>query len=143
MKKEEKQSDGPALGCKVGQAYQTMLRQLSEALAGAGLEISSGEYLVLRAVYSREGLQQCEIADMVGKDKASVCRTVAALQKKGLVATRAVSHKCLRVYLTDKSRAIEPAIMSVAAKRHQALADATTPEELEIFNRVLDKIINE
>ena len=143
MKKEEKQYDGPALGCKVGRAYQTMLRQLSEALAGTGLEISSGEYLVLRAVYSREGLQQCEIADMVGKDKASVCRTVAALQKKGLVATRAVSHKCLRVYLTDESRAIEPAIMSVAAKRHQALAAATTPEELEIFNRVLDKIINE
>ena len=131
----------PALGCKIGQAYHILLSQLAGALKDEGLDITVGEYLVLRAVYSKEGLQQCEIADMVGKDRAAVCRCVAGLEKKGLVATEAVSYKCLRVYLTDRSREMQPRVMKVAALRHQALAGLTVPGDLEIFNRILDAII--
>lgn len=141
MKKTGMNIDSPALGCKLGRAYQIMLGQLAGALKEAGLDISTSEYLVLRAVYSSEGLQQCEIADLVGKDKAAVCRCVAGLTNKGLLTTEPVSHKCLRVYLTERSREMEPGIMKVAGMRHQALADLTTPEELEIFIRIIDKII--
>lgn len=142
MKKKEGNIEAPALGCKVGKAYQIMLGQLAIALKDAGLEISAGEYLVLRAVYSKPGLQQCEIADMVGKDKAMVCRCVAGLEKKGLLATESVSHKCLRIYPTEKSREIELKIMEVAVKRYQALNDFATPAELEIFTRIIENIIN-
>lgn len=142
MKKTDIHIGSPALGCKVGQAYQIMLSQLASALKEAGLDITTGEYLVLRAIFSNEGLQQCEIADMVGKDKAAVCRCVAGLEKKGLVVTKAVSHKCLQVYLTGKSREMERPILEVATRRHQALLDITTPEQLEIFTLILDKIIH-
>lgn len=130
------------MGCKIGQAYQILLSQLSDALNDAGLDITTSEYLILRAVYSDEGLQQCEIADMVGKDKAGVCRCVAALEKKGLVRTEQVSHKCLRVFLTERSVMMEPAIMRVATIRHEALTDMTTPAELEVFTSVIERIIN-
>lgn len=126
----------------VGQAYQIMLGQLATALKDAGLDLTTTEYLVLRAVYSREGSQQCEIADMVGKDKAAICRCVAGLEKKGLFVTEAVSHKCLRVYITDKARHIEPIINDISNARHKALADLVTPKQLEIFSQTLDKIIN-
>lgn len=142
MKKTRVNIESPAIGCKVGRAYQIMLSQLASALKKAGLNITTSEYLVLRAVYSKEGLQQCEIADLVGKDKAAVCRCVAGLASKGLLATEPVSHKCLKVFLTEKSREMEPLIMNVAEIRHKALADLTTPEELEIFIKILDKIIN-
>lgn len=142
MKKTKGNIESPALGCKVGRAYQIMLSQLATALKEAGLDITTSEYLVLRSVYSKEGLQQCEIADMAGKDKAAVCRCVAGLEKKGLLATEPVSHKCLRVYSTDKAREMEERIMEVAAKRHQALLNLTSPEELEIFQSILEKIIN-
>lgn len=79
---------------------------------------------------------------MVGKDKAMVCRCVAGLEKKGLLATESVSHKCLRVYPTEKSREIESKIMEVAVKRYQALNDFATPAELEIFTRIIENIIN-
>lgn len=142
MKKTRANIESPALGCKVGQAYQIMLGQLASALKEAGLDITTGEYLVLRAVFSKEGIQQCEIADMVGKDKAAVCRCVSGLLDKGLLATEQLSHKCLKVYLTDKSRQMEPKIMKVARMRHKALADLTNYEELEIFIDILDKIIS-
>ena len=61
--------------------------------------------------------------------------------RKGLLSTESVSHKCLRVYLTDKSREMKPKVMEVAQKRHNALADLTTPEDLEVFTRIIDKII--
>lgn len=141
MTKRKENIGIPALGCKIGRAYQIMLSQLSEALKEADLDITTGEYLVLRAIYSKEGLQQCDIADMVGKDKAAVCRCVAGLEKKGLVKTQPVSHKCLRVYLTDKSRDMAPRIGNVATKRHKALQDMAEPGELEIFSSLLDKII--
>lgn len=132
----------PALGCKLGRAYQIMLSQLNSALKKAGLDITTGEYLVLRAVYCKEGLQQCEIADMVGKDKASVCRCIAGLERRALLRTESVSHKCQRVFLTDKSREVEPKIMEVASLRHQALMNLVSPDELEIFTRTIEKIIN-
>lgn len=141
MKKTKENIEGPALGCKVGRAYQIMLSQLASALKEAGLDLTTSEYLVLRAVYSNEGLRQCEIAELIGKDKAAVCRCVSGLESKGLLATESVSHKCLKVYLTGKSRELEPKIMKVAEIRHSALADLTTPEELEIFSQILDKII--
>lgn len=142
MMKTKGKIDSPALGCKVGRAYQIMLGQLSKALMEAGLDITTSEYLVLRVIFSNPGSQQCEIADMVGKDKAAVCRCVAGLEKKGLVSTECVSHKCLRIYPTGRANLLKPRIMEVAAIRHKALMDLTTPSELEIFNRILDNIIN-
>lgn len=141
MKEKRVNIENPALGCKVGRAYQIMMCQLAAALKESRLNITPSEYMVLRAVYSKEGMQQCEIAEMVGKDKAAVCRCVAGLTHKGLLVTQPVSYKCLKVYLTDKSRELEPKIMKVARIRHKALADLTTPEELEIFTNILDKII--
>ena len=91
-------SKTPAIGCLIGTAYQILLSRLASTLKEAGLDITTSEYLVLRAIYSNDGLQQCEIAEMVGKDKAAICRCVAGLAKKGLVRTESVSHKCLRVY---------------------------------------------
>ena len=142
MMKRKGNIESPALGCKVGRAYQVMLNQLSSALKEAGLAITTSEYLVLRAIYSREGLQQCEIADMVGKDKSAVCRCVDGLEKRGLVRTETESHKCRRVYLTEQSEAIEERVMEVAAKRHKALMDMTAPGDIEIFNRILENIIS-
>lgn len=142
MIKKEKHIDAPAIGCKVGQAYQIMVRQLAQALEKAGLDITVGEYLILRAVYSCDGLQQCEIADRVGKDKAAVCRTISVMEKKGLLSTMPVSHKCLKVFLTPKSLSMEAAICEVASRRHKALSELITPERLELFSEILDKIIN-
>lgn len=133
----------PNLGCMVGTAYQTMLSRLDSALAEKGLDITTGEYLVLRAVFTGDGMQQCDIASLIGKDKSAVCRTVSALARKGLVRTEAVSHKCQRVYLTERGKEIEPKVMQVAHERHQALTSMLTSEELATFSTILEKIINE
>ncbi len=134
--------EAPALGCLVGRAYQLMLKQLEKGLKDAGLEITPNEYLILRSLYVADGQQQCEIAESIGKDKAMVCRCVSLLERKHLIYTVSVSHKCLRVFLTDKAKTMQPSVMEVAMKRHKALTELSTPENIKIFNDILNQIIN-
>lgn len=141
MRKENNIIDNPALGCALGRAYQILLSKLAKALNDANLDITAGEYLILRALYSRPGIQQCEIADMIGKDKAAVSRCVSGLEKKGLVSTELISHKCLKVHLTEKAMLIQPRIMAVAQLRHNELAGMTTDKELATFASILKRII--
>lgn len=125
----------------VGRAYGVMLSQLSNALSEAGLDISPAEYLVIRMLYATDGLRQCEIADGIGKDKASVCRVVASLERRGYVSSVSESHKCRRVFLTDAARDIKQKILEVAGIRHKALMDLGTPAEMETFVGILDRIL--
>ena len=132
----------PNVGCLVGTVYQLLLGQLAAALDRAELDITPPEYLVLRTLYSRDGLQQCEIASVVGKDKGAISRCVAAMVRKGLVSTESVSHKCLRVYVSPEGRKIESAVMKVADECHDALASLLTPQEMTLFGAILSKIVN-
>ncbi len=144
MNKEENITyELPNLGCMVGVAYQKMVGSLGEALAKAGLKISVPEYLVLRVLYGHDGCQQCDIAAALGKDKAAICRCVSGMVRKGLLTTKQVSHKCLRVHLTEEARGIEAAVMRVGAERDALLRTIVPAEDLETFRRVLAKIIEE
>ena len=137
----EKTYDMPYVGCLMGSAFQRLTVQLEAALKREGLGITSAEYMILRALYSRNGLQQCEIVDMVGKDKSSICRSVSALAKKNLVITEPVSYKCIRVWLTEKARAIQPKVMQIADERHKTLLKLASPKDIEAFVRVLKAIL--
>lgn len=132
----------PYVGCLLGAAFQRLTTQLEAVLKREGLGITSAEYMILRALYSRDGLQQCEIVDMIGKDKSSICRSVSALAKKKLVNTEPVSYKCIKVWLTDKAQEIRPQIMQIAAERHQALLDLASTKDIEVFVKVLKAILN-
>ncbi len=130
----------PYVGCLVGAAFQKMTSQLETALKKAEIPITAAEYMILRALYSTDGLQQCEICEMVGKDKASICRSVSSLAKKGLIKPEPVSYKCIRVWLTDKANEIKPQIMKIADDRHKALTSLASEKEVESFIKILNLI---
>ncbi len=132
----------PYVGCLVGAAFQKMTAQLEMALKKAEIPITAAEYMILRALYSTDGLQQCEICEMVGKDKASICRSVSSLAKKGLINPEPVSHKCIRVWLTETAQEIRPQIMKIADDRHKAMTSLASEKEIESFIKILKSIVN-
>lgn len=138
----EKTYDMPCVGCLIGSAFQRLTVQLEAALKREGLGITAAEYMILRALYSRDGLQQCEIVEMVGKDKSSICRSVSTLAKKNLVITEPVSYKCIRVWLTEKALEMQPKVRLVAGERHEALMTLASQKDIEAFVRVLKAIMN-
>lgn len=133
----------PNVGCMIGKAYNVLTSQLEVALTDAGLNITVAEYLILRCLYTRDGIQQCEIATTVGKDKASVCRCISKMAQKDLVKTEPVSHKCLKVFLTEYARSIEAQIEGIADSRPQTLASLLTENEMASFSDMLNRIINQ
>lgn len=132
----------PNMGCLLGAAYQTLVSHLGSVLKEADLGISVPEYLILRALYTCNGMQQCEISEMIGKDKSAIFRTVNGMLKRGLVRTETVSYKCIQVWLTPKSQALRGDILRIAQQRQETLNGICSAEELSIFNLVLHKIIN-
>ncbi len=142
MRNETKTYDRPFIGCLVGSAFQKLICELEISLKKAGMPITAPEYMVLRALYSSDGLQQCEIADMVGKDKASVSRCVVNLARKDLVKQEQVSHKCCRVWLTERAQEIRPTIMEIAEERHRELSSLASQTDIETFVSVLKQIVN-
>ena len=143
MKNETTYYSKPNVGCLLEKAHQLMTYDLTRALAEAGIEITVPEYLILRALYADDGLQQCEIADRLSKDRASVCRTIRSLERKGLVTTETVSYKCLRVSLSDDSRRLERDIMSVADRCHRHLLQAISPEGMTGLKHLLTTIVTQ
>ncbi|MDE7418975.1 MAG: MarR family winged helix-turn-helix transcriptional regulator [Muribaculaceae bacterium] len=131
----------PNLGCLIGAVYQQQLSGLASALAERGLDIIPSEYLVLRSLYGCDGMQQCDVAALLGKDKAGVSRCVSAMERKGLVGVQTVSHKCRRVWLTEKGRELEYVLLKVAEERHKALNDLVSAEDMKTFVKVLKQIL--
>lgn len=133
----------PNIGCLLGSAYQQQLRRLATALSDEGLDILPSEYLVLRSLYTNDGMQQRDVASLLGKDKAGVSRCIGTMERKGLVSVEVISHKCRRIRLSDKGREIEPLIMKIAGARHGALLNLASPEDIEAFVRVLKLMLNQ
>ncbi|MDE6311452.1 MAG: MarR family transcriptional regulator [Muribaculaceae bacterium] len=141
MKKENKMYGMPNVGCMIGTAYQCLVGQLDEILREELPEVTVPEYMILRSLYFRDGMQQCDIAEMVGRDKAVVCRTVKAMVSKGYVRTESESHKCLRVFLTSKAESVKAKVLQIAAGRQKALESVIGPECVSVFSDCLKKII--
>lgn len=137
MNNEQTTYGMPNIGCLLGAVFQRQCSSLAAMLADAGIDVTVPEYLILRALYCRDGMQQCEIGEMIGKDKAAICRTVKALEGKQLVATTPVSHKCLIVSLAPKGIEIRDVIMEIAHNCDNKIKELIGSEKLEIFRNVL------
>ena len=129
------------MGCMLGTAYQTMVGQLDEILRKELPEVTVPEYMILRSLYFRDGMQQCDIGEMVGRNKGVISRTVKGMASKGFVCTDSESHKCLKVYLTPKAYAMKAKILEIAAERQNTLEKLIGPENISLFSDCLKIII--
>ncbi len=143
MKDEKMTYGGPNMGCLLGTAYQAEVRRLTRRLAETELGISVPEYTILRALFEKDGMQQCEIGDIIGKDKGAVCRCVKMLEKKGLVKTEPISHKCLRVFLSGKGRELKPAVMALAEESQKNIETILGTSGAAALKAALIKIIEQ
>ena len=141
MKHENEIYGMPNMGCMLGTAYHCLVGQLAAILDTELPQVSVPEYMILRSLYFRDGMQICEIAGIVGKNKAVVSRTVKEMASKGLVKTEQVSHKCLKVYLTDKAEAIKSTVFAIADNRQRDLETLLGADRIAIFSECLSKII--
>lgn len=90
------------------------------------------------------GLSQERIAKHMCINKSSVTRHLAYLEKNGYVE-RHPSEKDKRemlVYPTEKMINTHPEVRAITREWNALLAEGVTEEELEIFHKILDKMLD-
>ncbi len=132
----------PNLGCMLGIAYQTEVARLSKSLEDAGVDITAAEYLIMRVLLTQDDIQQCEISRILGKDKASICRSIQSLVKKGKVKVTPLSYKCSIVSLTDGGKSLKPRLLDIAQALQLQMESKISPQQADSLREILEKIIN-
>lgn len=91
----------------IGLLYRYMMRALEAETAPLGM--GAGRFSYLFILYINEGVTQQEIAYRLQADKAAVARTLVQLEIQGYIERRSDPNdgRVTRVYLTDKSRALQ------------------------------------
>lgn len=119
-------------------------RQYSAAtFAKAGFDITVDQWLVLKRISDSNGLaSQTEIADMLGKDNASITRIIDILVKKHLLIRQAneADRRRFELIMTDKGisfiQEILPLVKNIRTQALHGISDA----ELLVVSSTLKKL---
>jgi DNA-binding MarR family transcriptional regulator len=115
---------------------------LTRQLALNGIDMTIEQFKVMVALWKEGTSTQQNIADFVGKDKTSVTRLIAGLEKRSLIqrVTACTDKRCNHVTLTPQGIALEKPTMDVLAKATQYIHQEIDPDELAITLRVLKQM---
>lgn len=127
------------LGCITTQAALSARAFLSRRLEDNGIDITIEQFKVMVVLWKEKSSTQQNIADFVGKDKTSVTRLIAGLEKRSLIKRTSDKNdkRCNLVTLTAQGVALETPTMAVLSDASAFVHKNIDPKELEITLRVL------
>ena len=108
----------------------------------AAEDLCPNHYAFVSVICHEPGRSQDEIAREICLDKSTVARTLAHLEKNGYI-TRVPNEKDRRQYLvypTEKMSDIHPKVQRANREWNLRLTEDISPEELEVFHRVLSRM---
>ncbi len=109
-----------------------------------GYDITPEQFLVLDALWDYGVQSQQEIADKIMKDKNSVTKLIDGLEKKNYL--RRESYKKDRrqnqIQITDLGLEIKDGLTKVAIKATDQIIRDISKEEMDVFLRVLFKMMD-
>ena len=131
-----------SLGCITNHAAMAARHFLTRQLELNGIDMTIEQFKVMVFLWKEGPSTQQTIADFIGKDKTSITRLIAGLEKRSLIqrATACQDKRCNHVTLTAQGIALEKPTMDVLAKATQHIHQGIDPDELAITLRVLKQM---
>jgi len=128
-----------SLGHLASRFSRLVLRRLGSELAAANLGITAEHYSLLVHLWEHDGLSQGALAEKSARDKTTMARLAATLEKRGLIERRPSPHDGRErlLYLSVAGKSTMDRATELA---RNILADAKRnigAEELEICRDVL------
>lgn len=118
-------------------------RKYSQQLFEAnGISISGDQWVVLKRISEREGINQREIADLTYKDPASVTRMLDLLEKQHLVTRQPVENnrRTYALFLTDDGKALVKKVTPLAVEARQKGLEGIAADDAQKLRQVLNQI---
>ncbi|GHB28320.1 hypothetical protein GCM10007094_16010 [Pseudovibrio japonicus] len=128
-----------------------LLTMLSEAACGLAedylrpYEISLAQWVVLSALWRRDGLSVSELSEYSGKKTAALSRLLDRLEDKELVRRAAVEDdkRSVKIHLTEKGQGLSHLADMYKHVNGVLLADLSETEQEQLFpmlERMLDSV---
>jgi MarR family transcriptional regulator, transcriptional regulator for hemolysin len=128
----------------IDQSMRQLRAYSTRRFAEAGFDLTVDQWLVLKRVSDGDGVvSQTEIADMLGKDAASMTRILDILVKKELLFRRMneTDRRRFDLIMTEKGVAMVQDLMPIVLDIRQKALSAVTDAEVLVLRSVLEKIM--
>lgn len=108
------------------------------------VRLAPEQHLLMTLLLGKEGLSQNEIAYQLNKDKASVARMIASLEKKGYIRKIISKHdrRSVSVFVTEEGRKLETILSEVDIKINEVIEKGFSGAEYSTLKTLLNRIHN-
>ncbi len=133
-----------SLGPWIGKTSKIVDYYLHEAFLQCGLDVSKEQMIVLKKLHNEDGLNQNELAHLTWRDKSSLARLLAKMERKGYVIRRQhdLDKRVNLVYLTDNGREVfrntRPIIQKAIDILEKDISKSEIQRMIEILKRIQD-----
>lgn len=136
--------DEEAIGYLTALVSQAMSNSLYREFVRRGIDLPNAQFLLLAQLFIEDGQTQQELAVNLGKDKASIKRTVDNLIERGLVTKERREQgnvKNIPLCVTDRARRIEEQIMQISKENFGSVTADISQKDLDITRATLRKMM--
>jgi len=118
-------------------------KKLAEALSANKIEVSPEQLQVLIVLWELESCSQQEIANRVGRERATITRIIDTMEKKKLVKRKAskLDKRANLITLTKQSEEMKEKAMAIKAENNNSLFTDIDGYELNMGQMLLDRIL--
>lgn len=129
-----------AMGRRINLLFRLTMMHVRSEMKSLG--IGAGDYAFLILLFMKEGVSQDELSQLMRVDKSYTARALAKLEKTGMVRreTDPDEHRIKRVFLTQKTRDLEPEIFQIIKNWNEVLVRDIDPAECDVIRRGMDQM---
>ncbi|WP_422360002.1 MarR family winged helix-turn-helix transcriptional regulator [Reichenbachiella sp.] len=124
-------------------ASRLLAARLESSLKRPSLNITVEQWRILFYLWNEDGINQQELAKRANKEKSTITRQIEGLIKKELVVKqkRGSDKRDKLIFLTENGKKMETEALSVAWDITHDAEKGIDKDELQIFKKVLQQII--
>ena len=129
-------------GTYIDRNYRIIRLNFLHAFRRAGVDITTEQWVLIDALYRKNGLSQTELAEIGFKDAPTVSRIIDLLCKKGFTERQRFDNdrRRYKIFLTDEGKAAyEKALPNVLELRRKGWTNLTD-EDYQHFLRIMDQV---
>jgi DNA-binding MarR family transcriptional regulator len=110
----------------------------------AGFEVTPVQYSVMSAIAYRPGMDQIQISEEVGVDRATLASVVTRLESSGLLkrVTSRLDRRQKLLNLTPRGKALLIRMHEPVFRAHARTIEALGPETRELFMDLLGQLVD-
>ena len=131
------------LGMLIQSAQNAMTKRFVQNVLNSGLDISMDQWIILGPIWQLESPSQKDLGEICLRDKPTITRIIDSLEDKSLVVrvSDQIDHRIKRVVLTKAGKQLFYDVLPIMEKTREEVRGDIPEKEIEIFKKVLSKII--